>query len=123
MLISILTWLHILMMVGAFGVLLGTALTPLNTESSRRLHKIASPLLAVGFIIGFALYFVNIKAGIYQSQAHSLIATKILLLIAALGFLGIGSKKLKDGQTSAANTLRWLSIISLISAALLGVLV
>ncbi|NKB25237.1 MAG: hypothetical protein GKR87_12835 [Kiritimatiellae bacterium] len=124
-------WVHVLTMIGAFGGLLhiqvGLPVTAKNSfEGSGKATRFSILLISIGFVLGFILYYVNIKTAAelavpLSSRFHMLIGIKLILLFMATAFLGIGTKKLRQENGRTANTFRVAAIITLAMAAYLGV--
>ena len=85
-------------------------------------------LVAVGLVAGLAAYYFRVRdAGSAGEElagpVHMIVGIKFVLLACIGACLGIGSAKAKRGQFAAAHGLRWVSLLLLAGAALLGVFV
>lgn len=111
-------WLHILCMVGAFGVLLGfQMILPREmrdqAEVSRAFGKIVNWLILIGFLSGLTYYFS--RDGL-QLGAHynGVIGVKFVFL------LGVGALVSISKNKPSGDALRWGAIVLLASATLFG---
>lgn len=123
--------LHVLCMVGTFGLLLGgqLSLPPEQRDSSEAGKKVlglANALTGIGLIAGVAAYVLVIQAakaggGGVASHYHMVIGFKFMLLFAVGACLGIAGALLKKGKVGALSALRWTAMVLLAVAAFLGV--
>ncbi len=113
-------WVHILGMVGAFGVLLG-ARAGLAREAAPGAARLAAWLLGVGFLAGLIVFgLLAHRGGLHPGLTHT-VATKFVLLLVAGAGLGIGAKAARNGRAVKAGR-AWLgALIALALAALLGI--
>lgn len=114
----ILTWLHILCMIGAFGVLAAAQFAlPRDTRNSpgvaRGISKLGNILIGIGLLAGVAFYGMA-KAHTFGAHYNGVIGTKFILLLAVGALLAISKK---PGKGDAFRTIA-LVLISI--AALLG---
>ena len=121
MLESLLLWIHLLSMIGAFGVLLGD-LVGLHkaTRANAGAARLASLLLAVGLPAGLWLYRLKIAAGWGALGLHRTIGIKFVLLVGAGAFLGIASKQFRNGRPAPAAKLQGAAVALLAMAALVA---
>lgn len=110
-----LLWIHILLMIGAFGAILAFQLVvPPDqrqlAEQGRRIGSIVNRMIGIGFLAGLAYYFL--EQG-YQQGPHynGVIGVKFLLLLGIGALMGISKKK------DQADALRWgaLGLLALAS--------
>ncbi len=124
---NVMLWIHLLSMIGAFGVLLGAQLCtpPADAGQPRkdRQGKVAAVLMAAGLLAGLVALSLKVKAleGEMPEHLMSTISMKFLLLLAAGAATGIASRKFSLGKAAAASGLRWVAIVALAAAALLGI--
>ncbi|MDA0989772.1 MAG: hypothetical protein O3A51_03375 [Verrucomicrobia bacterium] len=128
---TLVLWIHILAMMGAFGGLLLIQIgMPRDARETASIAGVtarpATMLLAIGFFAGLYLYWAKIRyAANMQSELpqveHIMIGTKFLLMVAAGAFMGATGKALKQGALAKSAGCRWLAILSLALAALIGV--
>ena len=112
----ILLLLHVLCMVSAVGSLAYSLIAlPAGSDNSKRGFRFVSLLVTVGTLAGLGLFMV-----LMDGVNHAVVGTKILLLLAAGAFLGMGSAKIKKEQFAKARGMRWGAFVSLLVAALLG---
>lgn len=116
--IAILTWVHVLCMVGVFGGLLvvqfGLPAAVRNLdEVAKGVAKIGNILIGVGFLAGGAIYGM-IKGHTLGSHFNGIIAVKFVILLAVGALLGM-SKKAGRGDL-----FRTISLVLLAVAALCG---
>lgn len=128
---NIVLWIHLIAMIGALGGLMHIQFgLPVHLRDRREdiagSLKLSNLLLAVGFVVGFVLYYMKIRAGAASGNplpaaTHMAVGIKFLLFLSAMALLGIGAKKLRDNNAAIAHTLRLTAIVVLALAALLGV--
>jgi hypothetical protein len=111
-------WLHILSIIGAFGVLLGyQMILPKDmreqAEASRAIGKIVNWMVMIGFLAGLTYYFA--RDGLNRGPHYNgIIAVKFLML------LGVGALVAISKNRPMADALRWGAIILIAIAALFG---
>ncbi len=123
-------YVHVLCMLGAFGGLLMIQFglprdVRDSTGSAGVANRLPSMLIGVGFLAGFLIYWLNISFAAKVGEQlpmleHSVIGIKLLLLVAAGGFMGLTSRYMKDEKPGNAAIYRGMSILVLGLAALLG---
>ena len=126
-------WAHLLCMVGAFGAMAAFQLAlpdrvREDEDVARKSFALLNILVAVGLVAGLAAYYFRVRdAGSAGEElagpVHMIVGIKFVLLACIGACLGIGSAKTKRGQFAAAHGLRWVSLLLLAGAALLGVFV
>ena len=125
-------WIHLVCMLGALGGLFVIAVgLPRDARESTYVAGVAgrpvSMLLTIGFIAGLALYGLHFRYAANMDTElprleHIVVGTKFLLLLAAGAFMGATGKALKRGALGRASGSRWMAILALAAAALIGVM-
>lgn len=118
MLLSSLTWVHLLCMIGAFGALLAiqTAVPKAmrnGPEVSRGVSKIVNILLGLGFLAGIASYGVR-HGHALGAHFNGIIGLKFVLLLVVGALLGM------SGKAGKGDLFRTISLVLLAVAALAG---
>ncbi|MDA1044909.1 MAG: hypothetical protein O3C57_06760 [Verrucomicrobia bacterium] len=122
----IVLWLHILCMVGCFGMVLGSMVSARahtrETLAADRTLKVAVLALVFGLLAGIVAFVLTLRLATGVSPHFMMIImVKFVLLLAAGAALGVASKKSSAGDAKAAHGPRLAALIALASAALLGV--
>ena len=115
-------------MLGAFGVLLATQFAlPAETRDipriAKRILSLANILTGIGLLAGFGLYFLTIKIANLPDAAplgenlHLAIGMKFMILLAVGACLGMGYPMVRKGNVEGANTLRWIALALMATAA------
>jgi hypothetical protein len=116
--LMILTWLHILCMIGAFGVLAGAQFgLPSDVRNredvARGISKIGNIFIGIGLLASVAFYGMA-KAHTFGAHYNGVIGTKFVLLLAVGALLGMSKKPGKG------DTFRTVALVLIAVAALLG---
>jgi len=117
--ILLVTWIHIVAMVGAMGGLLfvdrlRAANAGCELRPAMRLFNVA---MVIGLVAGLFLYLRFDHA----SRYHMVVGIKMLLLLIAGAGAGMSSAMARKGRPAAEALLRRLAIAVMALAALLGV--
>ena len=118
-------WLHLLCMIGCFGMILGSAISARahskESLAADKTLKIATLALVVGLLAGIVTMVLSLRlsSGV-ASHYMMVIMVKFLLLLAAGAALGIASKKSSAGDAKAAAAPRGAALVVMAAAALLG---
>ena len=128
MLSSIILWVHLLCMIGAFGGLLAGRLT-LSTNDSTSHRSVLKPvnvMLAIGLAAGLLSYFLKINAAGASGEeltghVHMIVGIKFMILLGAAACCGIATGLTRKERGSAAGRLQWVACGLLAIAAYLGV--
>ena len=129
-LIPTMLWLHVLALVGAFGVLLAVCFAlPGGTRDSgsaaRRFTGLLNALLGIGLAAGLAVFALKLKEskelGFQLGGGyHGVVGAKILILLAVGACLGLAPRMVRKGRAGAAHLLQTLAMGLLALAAFLG---
>ena len=117
-------------MVSAIGALLVIQFAlPGGTRDAapvaQRCARLLNVLVAAGFLAGLVAFVIKLRAfkaaGVDLSSAyHSVVGTKILILLAVGACLGMAPALLRKGRSGAAHALRTVAFLLLVLAAFLG---
>lgn len=118
MLPVILTWVHVLCMIGAFGGLLlaqfGLPAAVRNSdEVTRGISKVGNILIGLGFVAGILNYGL-IKGHTLGPHFNGVVAVKFVILLAVGALLGMSKKPGKG------DTFRTIALVLLAIAAFAG---
>ena len=118
MMIGVLTWIHILCMIGAFGGLLAfqfavPAAVRNTPDVARKISKFGNVLIGLGFVAGMLSYGA-LHAHKLGGHFNGVIAVKFMLLLGVGALLGMSKKPGKGDQ------FRTIALILLVVASLAG---
>jgi len=129
----LLLWIHLVAMVGALGGMLMIhrtldAVAPeAASESGTKGLRLFNALLGLGFLAGFALYYIRVTAAAQAdfdlgARFHIVVGLKFVLLLATGAFAAIASKRARSGRFEQTGAVRKGAICALALAALLGLI-
>jgi hypothetical protein len=129
--LTVFLWLHVVCMVGTFGLLLGAQFgIPAEYRDSPEVAKkvlgLGNALVGVGLIAGLVVFVVSMHAfktgGVAMpSGYHAIIGIKFILVFAVGACLGVSYPLLKKGNRGALSALRYIALALLALASFLGV--
>lgn len=123
---TVMIWLHLLAMVGAFGGLLFAHMTQREGGAAalKKAVRLFNIFLVIGLIAGLHLYGQKIMAAkaaaVSLGPVHMVVGIKLVLLLAAGALVGISAKAVREGQMGKGSSLRVAALLLMAIAAFLG---